>query len=441
MSAKWFGTDGIRGEVGKVIHPEVILKLGWAAGKVFSEMAHDRARVIIGKDTRVSGYLLESALESGLSAAGVDIDLLGPMPTPGVAYLTHALRATAGIVISASHNPFTDNGIKFFLPGGRKLSKEKEAEIEAYMNLPVELVPSHFLGKASRLGGAPERYLEYCKAKLDSQYSLQGLKIVLDCANGATYSIAPDVFSELGANVEPIFVNPNGFNINDRCGSTSPEELVKAVLEARADVGFAFDGDGDRVVAVTNKGKVLSGDNFLYLLMQQNPHQKGMVGTTMSGLGLELGLNAQGKSLIRAPVGDKHVMQKLRELDWAIGGEPSGHIINRDKMITGDGIIAAIELVNAMLSKNKSLSDFELPQAFPSRMLNVPITNKPNPESIQKINTQVHSIQQELGDYYRVVVRPSGTEPVVRVYVEGENEVVVQRSSESLMNIIHETVV
>jgi phosphoglucosamine mutase len=442
MPTKWFGTDGVRGPVGGVIHPETILKLGWAAGKVLAEMSQNKPKVLIGKDTRVSGYLLESALESGFSAAGVDVELLGPMPTPAIAYLTHTLRATAGVVISASHNPFSDNGIKFFLPAGQKLSPQRELQIEALMEKPMQVVSSHLLGKASRLSGAQERYIEYCKGKLNNKYSLQGLKVVVDCAHGATYSIAPKIFSELGANVEPIFVNPNGFNINEGCGSTHPESLVQTVLESRADLGFAFDGDGDRVLAVSNKGRILNGDDLLYIMLTEEAKSiEGLVGTVMTGLGLEKSLQAKGKRLVRASVGDKHVMKKLRELNWSLGGEPSGHLIHRDKMITGDGIIAAIQVVNAVVGQQKSLSDFELPKVFPNRMLNVPVANSVTREASEHINLQTSIIQKELGDQYRVVVRPSGTEPVVRVFVEGENEAVVHRSCDSLVDMVVNAVV
>ncbi len=372
---KYFGTDGVRGLVGEYpITPEFALKLGWAAGKVLSKIG--TRKVIIGKDTRISGYLLETSLESGLIAAGIDVVLLGPMPTPAVAYLTQTFRAEAGIVISASHNPYHDNGIKFFSSEGLKLPDEVELEIEAMMDQKMECVPSEKLGKARRLVSADGRYIEFCKSQFPQGKSLEGLKIVLDCANGATYHIAPAVMQELGAEVITFACEPNGLNINAKCGATDVAALKRKVLEEGADVGIAYDGDGDRVMMVDHKGHVFDGDDIVYiiasLLHEQGELGGGVVGTVMSNMGLENALKAKGIEFARSKVGDRYVMALLKEKGWKIGGESSGHVLNLDLISTGDGIISSLQVLAAMVTTNKTLRD--LGQGFvkyPMNMINV----------------------------------------------------------------------
>lgn len=437
---KHFGTDGIRGRVGSAdITPEFILKLGWAVGRVLANGT--RKKVLIGKDTRVSGYLLESALQAGLSAAGVDVVLLGPMPTPAVAYLTQTLRATAGIVISASHNPFHDNGIKFFSADGSKLPDEVELLIEAELEKPLEVVSSADLGKAMRIKDAPGRYIEFCKATIPSLTRLSGLKIVVDCANGATYHVAPHVFSELGAEVITIGDKPNGFNINQDVGSTAPEALRAQVLAAEADIGVGLDGDGDRVVLVNAKGDLIDGDQILYLLAKDRQErgvlQGGVVGTLMTNYGLEQALAGLNIPFLRSKVGDRYVLETLREEGWRIGGETSGHIVCLDKTTTGDGIVAALQVLAMMIKQEKSLEALTdgmtlLPQA----LVNLKTDKAQALVKSPKVQKQVDALNKKLTGVGRVLLRPSGTEPVLRVMVEGQDKAVVEAEAEQLTRAI-----
>lgn len=442
---KYFGTDGIRGRVGEaVINPEFILKLGWAIGKVLSKKASD-VKVLIGKDTRISGYLLESVLEAGLSAAGVSAWMLGPMPTPAVAYLTRTFRAQAGIEISASHNPYYDNGIKFFSSEGKKLSDSIEAEIEKQLHEPMKLVDAAKLGKAKRINDAPGRYIEFCKSTIGIRNSLIGLKIVLDCANGATYQIAPAVFRELGATVTEIGVDPNGFNINDRCGSTYPKLLAKAVLAERADLGIAFDGDGDRVVMVDHKGEVVDGDELLFIIAKHGfaagTLSGGVVGTVMSNLGLESGLNKLGIDFKRSKVGDRYVIEMLCANKWLLGGESSGHIAHLGITTTGDGIISALQVLNAICCRESTLHALKSEMVkYPQVLINV---NCKHPKSFTnnlKIKRAVARIAKVLGKDGRILLRPSGTEPVIRVMVEGKHEDLITKVAEELADIVRKVV-
>lgn len=425
MGKKFFGTDGIRGTVGQhPINPEFMLKLGWAAGKVFSEQG--QKKMLIGKDTRISGYMFESALEAGLSSAGVDTLLLGPMPTPAVAYLARTFTEAAGIVISASHNPFHDNGIKFFSTWGTKLPDETEYAIEEYMEKPMEMVSSAKIGKTRRIEDARGRYIEFCKSTISRAITLSSLSIVVDCANGATYKMAPDVFEELGANVIPVNCSPDGLNINLDSGSTQPESLVRAVLENGADIGVAFDGDGDRVIMVDHKGEVVDGDELLYIICQGKHHrnemQGGVVGTLMSNFGLEIALKEMGVDFIRAKVGDRYVMEQLKANDWLVGGESSGHIVCLDKTTTGDGIVSALQVIEAMVAQEKSLA--ELKQGMnklPQTMINVRLQEKRDLISHDKVQAAVADVEGQLNGRGRVLLRPSGTEPLIRVMVEGDD--------------------
>ncbi len=432
---KYFGTDGIRGRVGTFpITPEFVLKLGWAFGKVLA--SQNLKKVLIGKDTRVSGYLFESALEAGLLAAGMDTIILGPMPTPGVAYLTQTLRADSGLVISASHNPYQDNGIKFFNAKGAKLSDETEQSIEHYLEQPIITVPSETMGKAFRIEDAAARYIEFCKNIFNRNESLSGLKIVLDCANGATYHIAPKVFAELGASVISLHIEPNGLNINQAAGSVYPESLVHAVKTHQADLGIAFDGDGDRVILVDNQGEILDGDDILYILSRYYLPE-GVVGTQMTNYGLELALKEQGIPFVRSKVGDRYVLEQLRKNNWVLGGENSGHILCLDKTSTGDGIIAAIQILNAMFSAQKNLHELKkglikytqvltnVPYAFSSIEL---LASDKIKSAVKKAETTLNS--------GRVLLRPSGTEPVVRVMVEGRDAENIQAVSRSLVEAV-----
>lgn len=439
---RYFGTDGIRGRMGEEpITPETVLKLGWAAGKVLGEGAADHAKVLIGKDTRVSGYLLESALEAGLSAAGVDILLLGPMPTPGIAYLTRTARARAGIVISASHNPYDDNGIKFFGPDGMKLPDDVERAIEAAMAEELRTVEPQRLGKARRYEDAPGRYIEFCKSNFPHRLSLEGLRIVVDCANGAAYNIAPHVFGELGAEVFPIANEPDGFNINDGCGSTQPRLLQKGVLELQANVGVALDGDGDRAILVDERGEVVDGDQILYIAAlarhEAGRLRGGVVGTVMSNLGLEQALGRRGIPFRRAAVGDRYVLAMLQELDWELGGETSGHVICLDRSTTGDGIISALEVLAVMVRTGKSLHELKSGMTlYPQAMINVRMKRRFDVRSSAPVQHAVREVEQELAGQGRVVLRPSGTEPVVRVMVEGHDPVVVERLTRRLADVV-----
>ena len=425
MSRKFFGTDGIRGRVGQFpINPEFCLRLGWAVGKVFAQKGS--AHILIGKDTRISGYMLESVLESGLAAAGADVSLIGPMPTPAIAYLTRTLHADAGIVISASHNPYYDNGIKFFDGDGNKLGDEVELQIEAVLEQKMACVESDQLGRASRISDAAGRYIEFCKATVRRGFSLRGMRIVLDCANGATYHVAPRVFEELGADVMVIGADPDGVNINEDCGSTHPEALQQQGLHYRADVGIAFDGDGDRVMMVDSAGRLLDGDELLYLIAK---HRKeigeldgGVVGTVMSNFGLEKALAALDIPFCRAKVGDRYVTELLHERKWALGGEASGHILCLDLTSTGDAIVSALQALVPLVDQGKSLSELvsgmtKLPQV----MVNVSVDDPAGVNDSPKLADAIAEKQNCLQDRGRILVRPSGTEPLLRVMVEGED--------------------
>ena len=420
---KYFGTDGIRGLVGKApITPEFVMKLGYAAGKVLA--AQGTKKVLIGKDTRISGYMLESALEAGFSAAGVDIGLLGTMPTPGIAYLTKTFRAEAGIVISASHNPFYDNGIKFFSQSGEKLPDDVELAIEAELDKPMGCVESAQLGKATRINDAAGRYIEFCKSNFPSRISLKDLTIVVDCANGATYHIAPNVFRELGANVIEIGTSPDGFNINKDCGATSMDAISKAVVEHKADLGIALDGDGDRIMMVDHTGYVLDGDEIIYIIacndLKTGRKEGGVVGTLMSNMGLELALKELNIEFARSNVGDRYVMALLREKGWQLGAENSGHVINLNHTSTGDGIIAALNVLTAVTKQDKSLH--ELRQGItmlPQLLVNVRFAGENNPLEDVKVLAAVDEVNETLTGRGRVLLRKSGTEPLIRVMVEG----------------------
>ncbi|MCG8378701.1 MAG: phosphoglucosamine mutase [Proteobacteria bacterium] len=439
---KYFGTDGIRGSVGEgAINPDFIMKLGWAAGRVLAKQGN--GPVLVGKDTRISGYMFESALEAGLSAAGVDIRLLGPMPTPGIAFLTKSTRAQAGIVISASHNPFYDNGIKFFASDGTKLSDDIESEIEYELNLPMQSVYSRDLGKARRITDAPRRYIEFCKSKVSSNTDFNGLRIVLDCANGATYHIAPKVFEELGAEVISHAVSPDGLNINDECGATSPELLQKLVKDSRADVGIALDGDGDRLIMVDHQGNIIDGDDILYIIAQSHIEKLNgaIVGTVMSNFGLERAIKGLDLKFLRAAVGDRYVIELLQKEKLVLGGETSGHIINLDLSTTGDGIIAALQVLETMSVKEKQLSELVVGiTKLPQIMRNVKLNEKVDISKLTPINNAIKDVENTLGDTGRVVLRPSGTEPLVRVMIEGENEAQVKQLVEQLANQVEQEV-
>jgi phosphoglucosamine mutase len=441
MARKYFGTDGIRGRVGEVpVTPEFVLKLGWAAGRVL--VSEGCNKVLIGKDTRISGYMFESALEAGLSAAGLNVALLGPMPTPGIAYLTRTLNACAGIVISASHNPHHDNGIKFFSRNGQKLPDELEEQIEQAMEQPLETQPSARLGKADRVDDARGRYIEFCKSTIRRDTTLRGVKLVVDCANGAAYSIAPSVFAELGADVVPISVQPDGLNINRGCGSTDPRMLQQAVLQYQADVGVALDGDADRLAMVTADGVLVNGDELLYVIARDRLRGLGLqgdavVGTLMSNLGLELALGELGIRLHRAAVGDRHVLQLMQQLGLALGGEGSGHIICLDRTTTGDGIVSALQVLSAMVTTDSSLAELAAGMTqFPQHLVNVPVVRKLDPAESPSIRDAIREVEACLGSSGRVLLRPSGTEPVIRVMVEGEDEGQVADLAQELATVV-----
>ena len=425
MKKRYFGTDGIRGKVGEhPITPEFMLKLGWAAGRVLTK--GEPGKVLIGKDTRISGYMFESALQAGLSAAGVDIRLLGPMPTPAIAYLTRTLHAHAGIVISASHNPYYDNGIKFFSAQGAKLPDEIEFAIEAELEKPMTIVDSARLGKAERVEDARGRYIEFCKSTIPQRVEFKGLKIVVDCAHGATYHVAPNVFIELGAKIIKIGVEPNGLNINAECGSTHIKAVRAAVIESGADLGIALDGDGDRVIMVDHKGETVDGDELLYIIAQSwqqvNRFDGVVVGTVMSNLGLEHALRSLGIDFKRAPVGDRHVMEMLSQGGWMLGGESTGHIVCLDRMTTGDGIVSALQVLAAMVKSGRTLHELKAGmKKYPQCMINVPMNKSFNFMVDTSIQAVVREVEKELADTGRVLLRASGTEPVVRVMVEGED--------------------
>ncbi|MBT8140372.1 MAG: phosphoglucosamine mutase [Gammaproteobacteria bacterium] len=440
MSKKYFGTDGIRGRVGEgVINPEFILKLGWAVGRVFGRTLDDGAvpRVIIGKDTRISGYMFESALEAGLVAAGANVMLIGPMPTPAIAYLTRTFQCTAGIVISASHNPFYDNGIKFFSASGEKLPDEIEHAIEAEIEKPMQMVESAALGKVKRVEDAAGRYIEFCKSTVPTNFSLKGLKVVVDCAHGATYHVAPDVLRELGAEVVAVGADPDGLNINDGVGSTKPQLLSDAVLEHKADIGVAFDGDGDRVLFVDEQGRILDGDALLYIIACDRLRTKGdcsgVVGTLMSNYGFELAMRDMGVPFARAKVGDRYVKEMMQQKGWLLGGESSGHIICSDVTSTGDGVVAALKVFFAVVAGGKKLSELvaDLP-VYPQVMINVRRERQVDLDADPEIGEAVAATEAELGDQGRVLLRPSGTEPLIRVMVEGRDHSQVEQLASNL---------
>jgi len=429
MTRQYFGTDGIRGEVGKFpIVPDFVMRLGYAAGQVLAKNAgtHGKPTVLIGKDTRVSGYLLEAALEAGFSAAGVDVMLCGPMPTPAVAYLTRTLRLSAGVVISASHNPYHDNGIKFFSANGDKLDDAVELQIEAALNEPMNCVDSAHLGKAKRLDDATGRYIEFCKSTFPNHLSLHGLKLVVDCAHGAAYHIAPHVFHELGAEVVSIGIHPNGKNINDGVGATAPKALIEKVKEEKADLGIALDGDADRLQLVDAHGRLFNGDELLYLIAKARKDAgesvKGVVGTLMTNLAVEKAIQAEGIQFERAKVGDRYVLEKLKENNWQLGGEGSGHLICLDKHTTGDGIVAALQVLSAMRQHQKTLAQLlDKVTLFPQTLINVKYKQGYDWKSDAKIQEAITQVEKNLNGSGRVLIRPSGTEPLLRVMVEAQD--------------------
>ena len=441
MSRQFFGTDGIRGEVGKYpVTADFMLKLGWAAGRVFAS-AERETHVLIGKDTRLSGYMFESALEAGLVAAGARVTLLGPMPTPAVAMLTRSQKASAGIVISASHNAYTDNGIKFFDANGAKLSDELELEIERLLAEPMQTVPSVELGKASRMVDAPGRYVEFCKNTFPEALSLRGMRLILDCAHGATYQIAPQVFSELGADVTVIGADPDGYNINRDVGSTAPAALQAKVLSEGADAGIAFDGDGDRVQCVAADGSVVDGDELLYVIandrLQPGNAPEGVVGTLMTNLGMEQALADKGISLVRAQVGDRYVLELMKAHNWLLGGEASGHIICADLTTTGDGIIAALQVVAAMARSGESLLALKSAMhKLPQTLINVTVPDGFALEQCDPVQEESHRVQALLEGRGRLVLRPSGTEPLIRVMIEGADAAENQQLAEGIAKVI-----
>ena len=427
---RYFGTDGVRGKVGQYpITPDFVLKLGWAAGRVLAKQG--TKKVIIGKDTRISGYMLESALEAGLAAAGLKATFTGPMPTPAVAYLTQTFRAEAGIVISASHNPYYDNGIKFFSSEGTKLPDEIELAIEAELDKEIECVDSSLLGKASRLNDAAGRYIEFCKSTFPSTLSLHGMKVVVDCAHGATYHIAPAVFKELGAEVIAMGVEPNGTNINDQVGATDVRALQARVVEEEATLGLAFDGDGDRIIMVDHLGNKVDGDQMAYIIardaLRRGELKGGVIGTLMTNLGMENGLKQLGIPFERASVGDRYVMEKLLEKNWTIGAENSGHIILLDKVTTGDAIVAALTVLASVVDSGMSLYDLSQGMVlYPQVLENVRFSGESNPIDAELVKAEVSAAEALLGDKGRVLLRKSGTEPLIRVMVEGEDSDLVQ---------------
>jgi phosphoglucosamine mutase len=437
---RYFGTDGVRGKVGQYpITPDFVLKLGWAAGRVLAKQG--TKKVIIGKDPRISGYMLESALEAGLAAAGLNATLTGPMPTPAIAYLTQTFRAEAGIVISASHNPYYDNGIKFFSSQGTKLPDEVELAIEAELDKELQCVDSAELGKAVRLDDAAGRYIEFCKGTFPHDLHLSGLKIVVDCANGATYHIAPSVFSELGADVIAMGVKPNGVNINKEVGATDVRALQQRVLEEKADLGLAFDGDGDRIIMVDHEGNKVDGDQIAYIIardaLRRGELKGGVVGTLMTNLGMENGLKQLGIPFVRAKVGDRYVMEQLLEKGWTIGAENSGHVILLDKVTTGDAIVAALQVLASLVGSEMSLKDLaEGMTLYPQVLENVRFSGDANPLDTEAVKASVAEVEAELGDKGRVLLRKSGTEPLLRVMVEGEDAELVQASALKIAGVV-----
>jgi phosphoglucosamine mutase len=447
MSRRFFGTDGVRGKVGEEpITPGMVMRLGYAAGKVLVAAEHEalhgeRPAVLIGKDTRVSGYMLESALEAGFTAAGVDVRLTGPMPTPGIAYLTRALRLQAGVVISASHNPYDDNGIKFFSAQGTKLPDAVELAIEDAMESPIRTVASKGLGRVKRVDDAAGRYIEFCKSSFPYDLDLRGLRIVVDCANGAAYHIAPHVLHELGADVVAIGNEPDGLNINHHCGATHAETVAKAVRKHRADVGIALDGDGDRLMMADANGQIADGDRLLYAIARDRKESgrplAGVVGTLMTNLGAELALRRLGCDFTRAKVGDRYVLEQMQAKGWLLGGETSGHILCLDKHSTGDGIVSALQVLAALRHSGRPLAETirECP-VFPQILINVRVAKGFKLDGQVGVEAAVEAVEAELGDSGRVVLRPSGTEPLIRVMVEGRDDAQVRRGAEAIAEAV-----
>ena len=443
MARKYFGTDGVRGTVGEFpITPDFVLKLGWAAGKVLA--AHGGSKILIGKDTRISGYMFESALEAGISAAGVDVRLLGPLPTPGIAYLTRTLSAQAGIVISASHNAYTDNGIKFFGADGRKLNDEIELEIERLLDEDMSVVATDQIGKVRRIDDARGRYIEFCKSTVPG-LNLSGMKIVVDTANGAAYHIAPDVFEELGAEVVAMANTPDGFNINRDCGSTHPEKLQQRVLDEKADLGVALDGDADRLIMVDHTGKLVDGDQLLFVVARDRKESgadmPGVVGTLMSNFGLELALQAQGIEFVRAKVGDRYVMEQLDQRGWLIGGESSGHLVCLDCTSTGDGTVSALQVLAALSRRDQSLADAVADVALlPQTMINVRGSSRDGFMDRAEVKAAMADVEEKLAGNGRILLRPSGTEPLVRVMIEGKDADQVASLCRDLADVVEKAI-
>lgn len=444
QSRQYFGTDGVRGMVGELpMTPEWVMHLAWAVGKVLNDQGYGGEKVIIGKDTRISSYMFENAIVSGLSAAGMDAHLLGVMPTPGIAYFTRTFHAAAGMVISASHNPYHDNGVKVFARGGYKLSDEAERKIERYLEQPIKVVPSAQLGKAYRIDGARERYIEFCKNSIPTGLPFENLKIVVDCGNGATYAIAPDVFRELGAKVVVINNNPDGCNINAGAGSTHPESLQRKVREEQADLGMAFDGDGDRVIMTDARGRLLDGDVILYIIAKYRAKRdeslNNVVGTLMTNLGLEKAFKKMGITLHRTDVGDRYVLEKLNELNARVGGENSGHIICLDCNSTGDGIIAGLQVMAAMLEMDQTLVELTADLHLTTQIMkNVHVVNRKSILSNPNVAAAIEAAKADIGEQGRILVRPSGTEPKVRVMTEGDDEELMRSVANKLAAIIEQ---
>jgi len=445
MTRKYFGTDGIRGKVGdSLITPDFVMRLGYAAGRVLAQAGQSgeqRPTVLIGKDTRISGYLLEASLEAGFAAAGVDVMLSGPMPTPAVAYLTRALRLSAGVVISASHNPYYDNGIKFFSAQGNKLPDEVELAIEAKLEQGMECVQSEYLGKAHRLRDANGRYIEFCKSTFPAEFDLRGMKIVVDCANGAAYDIAPHVFHELGAEVVAIGNIPNGLNINDKVGATSPEALSLAVRANHADIGIALDGDADRLIMVDRFGEIYNGDQLLYLMVMDRlaiGPVSGVVGTLMTNMAVEIALKEQGVGFARAKVGDRYVLEQMQERGWLLGGEGSGHLLCLDKHSTGDGIVSALQVLSALRRSGKTLDQcFTQLKLYPQVLLNVRVSPGTDWKDNALLMREKEQVEKELAGRGRVLIRASGTEPLIRVMVEADDNDLAHRSAHRLVNCLN----
>lgn len=440
VQRKYFGTDGIRGRTGvPPITAEFALKLGWAVGKILAQ--DGRGTVLIGKDTRISGYMLSAALEAGLIASGLDVFLLGPMPTPGVSYLTRSVGAQVGVVVSASHNPYYDNGIKFFSAEGKKLPDAIECNIENLLDSPMTMVEAHNIGRAKFMEDAAGRYIEFCKSTFLKPHDLKGIKVVIDCANGATYHIAPHVFTELGADVIVIHHQPDGFNINENCGSTHPASLQKAVLQHQAEIGIAFDGDGDRVIFVDHKGEVVDGDELLFVIARSYHDRQilngGVVGTQMSNLGLEKAFNELKIPFMRSQVGDRYVMDALAQTGWQLGGEGSGHIICLDKTTTGDGIVCALQVLTALCHSNKTLHELKKGMTKCAQiLLNVPVSNGAEIVTDSRVQLVLQQLEKDLQNNGRILLRASGTEPLVRVMVEGNDKAIIRQAAEEIAEIV-----